>query len=121
VEILSVLIDPRAPTRHRPGTRGKLKVLRARARRKLPLHVTGDRQGTRLKNDIEPSDLSRRSRLERRLIGALSWDKEQDPETLAERTGYKMGQLVLTALGLLCESGLAQRGPQGGWMLAVTM
>jgi hypothetical protein len=80
------------------------------ARRGTPLFVPGDAEGARQLNDVEPCELRRRSRLERRLIAALSWDEEQDVETLAQRTGYKLGQLVLTALGLLADSGLAQRG-----------
>src|SRR5262249_31381184 len=38
-EALPVPIDPRAPTPHHPGSPGKLRVLRARARAELPLFL----------------------------------------------------------------------------------
>jgi hypothetical protein len=108
--------DPRLPTTAPPGSEAKLAVLEARASLGLPLHVAGDCQGARQLNDVEPSDVTRKSRAERRLIAVLSWSEERTPEALAALAGYKPNQFIETALVLLAEAGLARRGP-GGWVL----
>jgi len=91
-------------------------VLRARARRKLPLHLEGDRQGTRQLNDIGPSPV-RRSQLERRLLALLN-ERECPVETLAALTGSRADQGLLKVLWLLKAAGIAVRG-EVGWKLAV--
>jgi len=112
-----VLIDPRAPTKHHPGSEEKLRVLEARASACLPLFVEGDAVGARsLTPRPRALPVSLRSQRERQLIAVLN-GQPQTPLDLAVLTAIPLRR-VHHALGLLKEAGVAQCVGRRGWRLA---
>lgn len=72
-EALASPVNPALPTQYPPGSPGKLRVLRARARARLPLFLPGDRQG-----EPQPQDVTRQRTgpaPPRQLPQGVSWDR----------------------------------------------
>jgi hypothetical protein len=90
--------------------------MRLRARKKLPLHVQGDRQGTRKLNDVQPSP-ARCSRLERAVLAAIT-DQPVTSRQLAEQIGCPLGHNLRRALMQLHKAAVLEYDRRSGWKLA---
>jgi hypothetical protein len=110
-------MNPLKPTRHHPGSKGKLRVLRARARAEAPLFLEGDAQGLRqLQERTQVHSTS--SPLERAIMAHIDY-KPQKARALAARIGIRAGQSFRRALMLLRQAGVLAYGRRG-WRLVRT-
>jgi hypothetical protein len=112
-----VPIDPRKATSHHPGSPGKLRVLRTRARAKLALFVAGDALGARRLNEAAPSAVSKRTLLERHILLVASY-KPLSSRELAVRSGAKWSSGFRRALAGLHSAGVLTYDRRSGWRLA---
>jgi hypothetical protein len=114
-EALPVSIDPRAPTSHHPGSKGKLRVLRARARAEVALFHPQDAEGARqLQTKTQVN--SGPKPIERAILGVLR-NQPMPVRELKARTGCRSWQNLRRALTLLRDAGVVERGKRG-WRLA---
>jgi hypothetical protein len=111
-----VLIDPRAPTLHHPGSPGKLAVLRERARAGLCLFHPHDAVGLRHLEDRKTSPSTKRSPLERRIMETIGYQPRPTRE-LAAQIGCRLTASFRRALMCLREAGVLSYSRRHGWRL----
>jgi hypothetical protein len=109
--------DPSLPCPFPPGSPQKLACLCLRRERRLPLWVNGDALGARQLCYAEPSAVSKRTQLERRILLAAS-DEPLPARALAERSGARWTSSFRRVLAGLHEAGVLLYDRRAGWRLA---
>jgi hypothetical protein len=112
-----VRINPLEPTKHHPGSKGKLRVLRARARAEVALFNAQDAAGLRILQGRTQLN-SGRSLLERRIMETLTY-QPVPARALAAQLGRKAEQRFFRALANLRAAGCIARDKRGWWLVGV--